>query len=70
MAVGQLREGDFVVFTSGRRYLSNDAYQKALSDFPPDAEVQIAGKSAARIYELDAAKLEAMRAASHVISRN
>ncbi|MBV9243144.1 MAG: hypothetical protein JO314_14185, partial [Acidobacteria bacterium] len=63
-AVARLKEGDFVVLTSGRRYFSNQRYQQAMSKYTPDSEVRIAGATFARIYRLDSEKLQAMRTAS------
>lgn len=56
-AVGKLKEGDFVVVTSGRRYFSNDAYQRELAKYPPDSEVFLGQASAAKIYKLDSLKI-------------
>jgi len=61
-AVAQLKEGDFIVITSGRRYLSNDVYQETLASYTPDAEVRLDGAMFARVYKLDAERLRAIHA--------
>jgi len=60
--IAQLSEGDFVVITSGRRYISNDALRQTLAVYKPDSEVTIAGAIFAKIYKLDAEKLVAVKA--------
>jgi hypothetical protein len=59
--IAQLSEGDFVVITSGRRYVSNDRLRQTLAGYKPDSEVTIAGAIFAKIYKLDAEKLTAIR---------
>ncbi len=61
-AVARLNEGDFIVITSGRRYFSNDAYQQVLSRYAADSQVMMEGAVFARIYKLDAEKLNSIRA--------
>jgi hypothetical protein len=61
-AVAQLKEGDFVVITSGRRYSSNDPYQQTLASYGADAEVRIDGATFAKIYKLDRETLGAIHA--------
>jgi hypothetical protein len=60
--VMQLKEGDFVVLTNGRRYFSNDRYFGTLANYPANAEVKIDGAVFARIYKLDSERLAATRA--------
>jgi len=66
--IAELSEGDFVVITSGRRYVSNDAVRQTLDAYKPDSEVTIAGAIFAKIYKLDAEKLAAIKAVA--ASRN
>jgi hypothetical protein len=67
-AMDNLAVGDFVVLTSGRRYFSNEPYERALVGFKPDRDLDIAGASASRIYRVDEQRLAAVRAA--MIIRN
>ena len=60
--MARLKEGDFVVLTSGRRYFSNDRYWRALAEYKPDSEVSVAGATFAKIYKLDVEKLAAIKA--------
>jgi hypothetical protein len=59
--VQKLKEGDFIVITSGRRYFSNYGYEQALAKDQADAEVTIDGAIFAKIYKLDTEKLAAIR---------
>ncbi|HEY2846957.1 MAG TPA: glycosyltransferase family 39 protein, partial [Pyrinomonadaceae bacterium] len=60
--VEKLKESDFIVITSGRRYFSNYAYEQTLAEYPADAEVRIDGATFAKIYKLDGERLAAIRA--------
>lgn len=60
-SVARLKEGDFIVLTSGRRYFSNDQYWQALAKYPPASEVRLDGATFANIYKLDGEKLAAIR---------
>ncbi|HEV7698718.1 MAG TPA: glycosyltransferase family 39 protein [Pyrinomonadaceae bacterium] len=60
-AVTELKEGDVIVLTTGRRYFSNMAYEQAFNGSLPAADVRIAGATAARLYKLDAAKMQTIR---------
>lgn len=53
-AVVSLSEGDLVVLSEGRRYFSNDAYEKALTEQATPSEIiQVAGITAARVFKVD-----------------
>jgi hypothetical protein len=53
-AVRELRSGDVVVLTRGRRYFSNDAITRDLpARFRPLAEVSLGGVAAAKVFLLD-----------------
>lgn len=60
--VARLKEGDFIVITSGRRYFSNDRYQQALAAYPADAEVTLDRAIFAKIYKLEDEKLATIKA--------
>ena len=60
-AVAGLKEGDAIVLTTGRRYLSNEAYEQALNGTAPDADIRVASATAARIYRVDATKVQTVR---------
>jgi hypothetical protein len=49
----KLQPGDFVILVKGRRYFSNDPYQRAFATIPPDAEINVGSITAATIYKLD-----------------
>ena len=59
--VNRLKEGDFIVLTSGRRYFSNDRYFRTLEQYPADREVRLDGAVFARIYRLDGERLAGIR---------
>jgi len=60
--VGELREGDFVVLSTGRRYFSNTAYFDLLKNAPAVAETKIAGVASDKICQLDVSTLAGVRA--------
>ena len=52
LKVTNLGTGDFIVLVKGRRYFSNDGYEKALREAIPAAQIEVGGVSAAKIYQL------------------
>ena len=61
--VGELKEGDYVVLTMGRRYFSNTAYWEALEASRRSySEGQVNGFPSSKIYRLDATTLALVQA--------
>jgi hypothetical protein len=56
----QLREGDFVVNSRGRRYFSNEAVTNALRQASPAFSVSLGSVPAATVYQLDKQTLQAI----------
>jgi hypothetical protein len=60
--VVRMAAGDLIVIAKGRRYFSNTEYQEYLeTSLASTAEVELAGVSAARVYQLDETTLTAIR---------
>lgn len=61
-AVAQLKKGDFVVLAKGRRYFSNAAYEKYLTEqVASTVEIKAAGVTSARAYQMTDTSLVTIR---------